>query len=197
MDKRGGILSFLIILNLVYVAAEAGFGFWTGSLGLLSDAGHNLGDAFSLVSLLLAFRMESSGKGGALVPILFVLNAVVLLFTAGAVFSEAVSRLCNPGNVVLSGTIISVTAGVGIVVNGVTAVILGSMAGKDRGTSGIFRYMIADTLVSVAVVVSGLFVRFAGYSAADSYVSLAIVLVLLYTACDFLFRFFKTKQIAQ
>lgn len=194
MDKRGGILSVLIILNLVYVAVEAGFGFWTGSLGLLSDAGHNLGDAFSLISLLLAFRMESSGKGGALAPLVLVLNAVVLLFSAGAVSSEAVSRLCNPGNVVLSGTIISVTAGVGIAVNGVTAVILGSMAGKDRG---IFRYMIADTLVSVAVVVSGLFVRLTGYSEADSYVSLAIVLVLLYTACDFLFRFFKTKQIVQ
>lgn len=194
MDKRGGILSVLIILNLVYVAVEAGFGFWTGSLGLLSDAGHNLGDAFSLISLLLAFRMESSGKGGALVPLVLVLNAVVLLFSAGAVSSEAVSRLCNPGNVVLSGTIIIVTAGVGIAVNGVTAVILGSMAGKDRG---IFRYMIADTLVSVAVVVSGLFVRLTGYSEADSYVSLAIVLVLLYTACDSLFRFFKTKQIVQ
>ena len=52
-----GIYIVSIALNLLFVAVEAGVGLWQGSLGLLSDAGHNLGDVFSLVLALVAFRL--------------------------------------------------------------------------------------------------------------------------------------------
>ena len=46
-----------ITLNLAFVVAEFVAGFWYNSLGLLSDAGHNLGDVASLVLAMLAFRL--------------------------------------------------------------------------------------------------------------------------------------------
>ena len=46
-----------IVLNAGFVVAEFIAGFWYNSLGLISDAGHNLGDVFSLVLAMLAFRL--------------------------------------------------------------------------------------------------------------------------------------------
>ena len=46
-----------ITLNILFVLVEFGIGFYYDSLGLLSDAGHNLGDVASLVLAMLAFRL--------------------------------------------------------------------------------------------------------------------------------------------
>ena len=48
---------FCIVLNVLFVAVEAGVGFYGQSLGLLSDAGHNLGDVFSLVLALFGIQL--------------------------------------------------------------------------------------------------------------------------------------------
>lgn len=55
-----GIYRISIALNLAFVLIETGVGLWKGSLGLLSDAGHNLSDVFSLVLALIAFRLAAS-----------------------------------------------------------------------------------------------------------------------------------------
>ena len=55
-----GIYWISIALNLAFVLVEAGVGLWKGSLGLLSDAGHNLSDVFSLLLALIAFRLSTS-----------------------------------------------------------------------------------------------------------------------------------------
>ena len=47
-----------IVLNISFVIVEFGVGFYYDSLGLLSDAGHNLGDVASLILAMLAFRLE-------------------------------------------------------------------------------------------------------------------------------------------
>ena len=46
-----------ITLNILFVLVEFGIGFYYDSLGLLSDAGHNLGDVASLVLAMFAFRL--------------------------------------------------------------------------------------------------------------------------------------------
>ena len=48
-SRYGHAFAIGVTLNIIYVALEAGFGFWTGSLALLSDAGHNLSDVFGLL----------------------------------------------------------------------------------------------------------------------------------------------------
>ena len=58
-----GIYLICIALNLAFVLVEAGVGLWKHSLGLLSDAGHNLSDVFALVLALIGFRLaRSSGS---------------------------------------------------------------------------------------------------------------------------------------
>ena len=56
-QSLNGIFILSIILNVVFVLVEAGVGLWQNSLSLLSDAGHNLSDVFSLVLVLVAFRL--------------------------------------------------------------------------------------------------------------------------------------------
>ena len=79
-----------IVLNAGFVVAEFIAGFWYNSLGLISDAGHNLGDVFSLVLAMLAFRLAKVSptlrytygykKSTILVSLL---NAVILLVAVG------------------------------------------------------------------------------------------------------------------
>ena len=47
-----------IALNVAFVVVEFAVGFWVGSVGLLSDAGHNLSDVAGLLLALLAFRLS-------------------------------------------------------------------------------------------------------------------------------------------
>ena len=121
-----GIYWISIALNLAFVLVEAGVGLWKGSLGLLSDAGHNLSDVFSLILALVAFRLAASHstkkftygykKGSILISLL---NAVILLVAVGAIIVESVHKLRNP--VAIDGGAVAWTAGVGIVINGLTA----------------------------------------------------------------------------
>ena len=60
LTSLNGVFILSIILNLLFVLVEAGVGIGTGSLGLLSDAGHNLSDVFSLLLALIAFRLAAS-----------------------------------------------------------------------------------------------------------------------------------------
>ena len=56
-QSLNGIFIFAIVLNVLFVLIEAGVGLWQDSLSLLSDAGHNLSDVFSLLLVLIAFRL--------------------------------------------------------------------------------------------------------------------------------------------
>ena len=115
------IFIFCIALNLLFVVIEAGVGFIYNSLGLLSDAGHNLSDVFSLLLALIAFRMAklhathhfTYGYKKATILISLV-NAVILLVAVGAILIESIYKLKHPEPV--SGEAISWTAGIGILI---------------------------------------------------------------------------------
>ena len=92
-----------IVLNAGFVVAEFIAGFWYNSLGLISDAGHNLGDVFSLVLAMLAFRLAKVSptlrytygykKSTILVSLL---NAVILLVAVGFILGESIDKLFHP-----------------------------------------------------------------------------------------------------
>lgn len=118
-----------IVLNLLFVLTEAVVGFIYNSLGLLSDAGHNLSDVFSLLLALFAFRMSRrQGNrhftyGYKKITVLASLtNAIILLIAVGAIITESVYKLRHPEPV--SGAAVSWTAGVGILINGLTTWLL-------------------------------------------------------------------------
>ena len=173
-----------IALNTGFVIAEAAYGFIANSLALLADAGHNLSD---VLGLLLAWVAASLAKrrpsarftyGMKRTPILASLaNAMLLLVASGAIVLEAVRRFGDPAPVA-EATVIWVAL-VGIVINGVTAA--GFMAGRknDLNIRGAFLHMVADAVVSLGVVVSGVVILYTGWQWLDPAVSIVIALVIV------------------
>ncbi len=179
-----GIFVFSIVLNLLFVVIEAGVGFYTGALSLLSDAGHNLSDVFSLVLVLVSLKLAavhstrrfSYGlkKSTILVSLL---NAIILLVAVGAIIIESLRKFGEPAAV--DGAAVSWTAFAGILINGATALLLMRDSRQDINVRGAFLHMAADTLVSLGVVVSGIVISCTGYYVIDPIVSLLIAAVIL------------------
>ena len=157
-----------IVLNAGFVVAEFIAGFWYNSLGLISDAGHNLGDVFSLVLAMLAFRLAKVSptlrytygykKSTILVSLL---NAVILLVAVGFILGESIDKLFHPRPV--DGDAVAWVAGVGVLVNALTAWLFVKDKEKDLNVKGAYLHMAADALVSVGVVVSGIVIQHTGW----------------------------------
>lgn len=185
------VFIFSIVLNVLFVIVEVGVGLWQNSLGLLSDAGHNLSDVFGLLLAMVAFRLskvESSKrftygykKSTVLISLL---NAIILLVAVGAIVIESVHKFSEPADI--NGLAVSWTAGVGIVINGFTAWLLMKNQKHDLNVRGAFLHMAADTLVSVGVLVSGIVINYTGLAVIDPIIGIVIALVILVSTWNLL-----------
>ena len=172
-----------VSLNAAFVVVEAVFGVLSGSLALLADAGHNLGD---VVGLLLAWgasvlvrRTPTSRHtyGFRRTSVLAsMVNAVVLLVAVGALGVEAIQRFGQPSPVA-SGTVMAVAA-VGVVINGFTAWMLHAGHAHDLNIRGAYLHMAGDAVISLGVVVSALVMSLTGWLWLDPAVTLAIALAI-------------------
>lgn len=180
-----------IALNLGFVVIETIVGVIYNSLGLVSDAGHNLSDVVSLILALVAFGLLSSHsrkgftygyrKSSVLISLT---NAVLLLVAVGVIVVESIHKFMDPAPI--SGEAISWTAGVGILINGFTTYLLMRKQGHDINTKGAYLHMLADTLVSVGVVISGVIISFTGWYVIDPVISLVIAVIILVSTWDLL-----------
>ena len=175
-----------IFINLLYVVIEFGTGLYYSSLALISDAGHNLTDVASLALALLAFRLakvKSSDKftyGYRKSTILVsLINSVVLFIAIGGILWESISRLHNP--VVVQGIPISIVAGIGIVINAVSALLFFREKDKDLNVKGAYLHLMADAAVSLGVVISGILIFLFHLYWLDLAMSLVIVAVIFYS----------------
>ena len=190
-QSLNGVFIFSIVLNVLFVLIEACVGLWQDSLSLLSDAGHNLSDVFSLLLVLVAFRLakvhsnERYTYGYRKSTVLIsLLNAVILLVAVGAIVIESIHKFSEPAEV--NGIAVSWTAGVGILINGLTAFLLMHGQKNDLNVRGAFLHMVADTLVSVGVVISGIIIYYTGWNMVDPIVSLIIAAVILISTWELL-----------
>lgn len=173
-------------LNLTFVVIEAAVGLTTHSLSLLSDAGHNLADVGSLALSLLAFRMmkvkanERYTFGYRKTSVLAALaNAVLLLVSLGAIIYEAVTRLFRPQP--LPGLSIAIVAGVGILINALSAWLFSKDKDKDINIKSAYLHLLADAAISAGVVVTGLLIYYTGWFWLDAAIGIVIALVILVT----------------
>lgn len=180
-----------IILNLLFVGVEAGVGLWQDSLSLLSDAGHNLSDVFSLVLVVVGLHLvkvhsnEHYTYGYKKSTILISLaNALLLLVAVGVIVAESVHKLREP--VPIDGAVISWTAGVGILINGLTTLLLMRGQKGDLNIRGAFLHMAADTLVSIGVVISGIVIKHTGWFIIDPIISIVIAIMILISTWELL-----------
>jgi len=173
-----------ITLNIAFVAIEAFYGWKVDSLALLADAGHNLSDVAGLVLAwggALAGRLRPDARhtyGWKRASILAAfVNAVLLLVAMGSLAWEAAHRLASPQ--VLEGVTIMVVAGIGILVNGATALLFMRGGEHDLNIRGAFLHMTADALVSAGVVLAGGLALWFGWNWIDPVMSLAIAVIIV------------------
>lgn len=173
-----------IVLNVAFVVVEFAVGLYYGSMGLLSDAGHNLSDVASLLLAMLAFRLAQAHatprytygykKSTVLISLL---NSVILLVAVGVIVAESVGRMLHPAPV--EGGAIAWTAGVGVVINGFTAWLFMKDKDKDLNVKEAYLHMAADALVSVGVLVSGVVISWTGWTIVDPVVGLVVAAVIV------------------
>lgn len=183
-SMKGRAFLFGIVLNTLFVIAEFTAGFLFNSMGLLADAGHNLGDVSGLLISLAAFLLARKRycrnytygfrKGTIWASLL---NAAILLFAVGAIVTECIRKFIDPAPV--GGWPIIITAGIGVVINGLTVFLFSGEKEHDLNVKGAYLHMLADTLVSIGVVLSGVVILWTGWTVIDPVIGLVIAAVIL------------------
>ncbi|GGC10649.1 cobalt transporter [Marinobacterium zhoushanense] len=183
-NTQGRAFIIAIALNSAFVITEFLFGFIANSTALMADAGHNLSDVLGLIlawSALLLSRRAPSQRftfGLRSSSILAALgNAMLLLLACGAIGWEAIERFFDSPAV--SGLTVTLVAGIGILINGYSALLFMRGQKQDINIRGAWLHMAADTAVSLGVVISGILIMFTGWYWVDPLISLVIVLVIL------------------
>lgn len=182
---HGKAFAIGIALNIIFVAIEIVYGLIANSSALLADAGHNasdvLGLAFAWAAAWLA-SLKPSGKytyGLRKTTILVsILNAILLFGAVTAIGWDAVMKLQNPQPV--GGTQIMIVAGIGVVINTITALLFIKGQKDDLNIRGAFLHMAADAGVSLGVVVAGLLILLTGKLWIDPVMSFIIIAVILW-----------------
>jgi cobalt-zinc-cadmium efflux system protein len=178
-------------LNLVFVIVEAIYGFLANSMSLFADAGHNLSDVLGLVIAWAAAMMAKQPAsprftyGLKKAPILAALaNSILLVMAVGAIGAEAIRRLLHPAST--DGETVVIVAAVGILINGLTAMLFAREREADINIRGAYLHMAADALVSGAVVVAGLVILWTGQRWVDPAMSLAVSITILWSSIGLL-----------
>lgn len=173
-----------VALNLGFVLVEAFYGWQASSLALLADAAHNLSDVGGLLLAWAAFaaarlkpnlRHTYGWRRGSILASFA--NAILLLVAMGSLAWEAIQRMQTPAPME-TGTVM-VVAGIGVIINTVTAWLFLTGSKGDLNIRGAFLHMAADALVSVGVVIAAALYLWQGWTWIDPVVSLLIALVVV------------------
>ena len=176
----GSALRTAAVLTIAFAVVEALGGWRTGSLALLSDAGHMLTDGAALglgaVAAWMARRPPSErhsyGLGRAEI-VAALINAGTMLVIVLGLGYEAVMRLRNPSAV--NGFAAALIAAVGL---GLNLWVMRRLHGHDMNTRAARLHVVGDALGSVAALASGALVALTGWTRADPLASLAICVLI-------------------
>lgn len=172
-----------LVLNSGFTIFEFIVGFFSGSLALVSDAGHNLTDSLSLLISLFATKISKRkanvehtyGYGRATI-LAALINGMLLFLLAIYIFYEAYHRFQNPQPV--EGGIVMLVAFVGIIINASIALLFRSNK-SDLNIRSAYTNMLFDALASVGALVAGLLIILTGLSIFDSLISIVIGVFLI------------------
>jgi len=173
-----------IALNVVFVVIGIAAGVVAHSTALLADAAHNFGDVVGLAmawgATVLARRTRTARRTYGLrrtTILAAVANGGLVLFAIGGVGWEAVQRLGSAPDV--RGGLVAAVAAIGVVLNGLAALMFARGRASDLNVRGAFLHLVADAAVSAGVVVAGLVVWRTGWSWIDPATSLAVSALIL------------------
>jgi cobalt-zinc-cadmium efflux system protein len=173
------------------MVAEVIAGVLSGSLALLSDAGHMLSDVGALAVALWAIRLAARPASGAWTfgwkraEILSAAgNGITLLVVSSIVTVEAVSRLLHPPEV--AGGAVIVVAAAGVAVNVTAAWVLARADRASLNIQGAFRHVLTDLYGFTGTLIAGVIIVVTGWTRADAIASLVVVALMLKAAWELL-----------
>jgi cobalt-zinc-cadmium efflux system protein len=184
--KIGGAAMYIAVaLTLGFAAVEAVAGLMSGSLALVSDAGHMVTDAVALgiaafaawISRRPPSKRHSFGFMRAEV-LAAVVNSAFMMALIIVIAGAAVMRLFNPHGV--NGETVTIVAGIGLVLNLFLAWLL-SRGESNLNSRAALLHVIGDVLGSLAALLSGLIVIYTGVTIADPLFSIFICALILFS----------------
>jgi cobalt-zinc-cadmium efflux system protein len=185
--RHRGRLWFAFGLLASVMVVEAVAAWWTGSLALLSDAGHLATDVLGIGMALAAIHAAGHARRAGVSHRTFGLyrlevlaalaNAVLLFAVAGFVLVEAVRRFGNPPEV-LAGPMLAVAAG-GLAANLIAFRLLHAGAHESLNVRGAYLEVLGDLLASVGVLVAAGVILLTGWSYADPILAVAVALFII------------------
>ncbi len=172
-------------LNTAFIGVEIFYGLIANSSALLADAGHNAGDVLSLIFAWAAIWLASVKPKGKYTYglrkttiLVSILNALLLFGAVIAIAWNAIGKFNNPEPI--AGSQVMIVAGIGVVINTITALLFIKGQKDDLNIKGAFLHMAADAGVSLGVVIAGLMIKLTGIQWIDPIMSFVIILVILW-----------------
>ncbi|OQD79769.1 hypothetical protein PENANT_c044G08965 [Penicillium antarcticum] len=198
-EKDSRSIFYFMCLNFTFMLVQLSYGFLTGSLGLLSDSIHMFFDCLALVVGLCAAVMSKWPPNarfpygyGKVDTLSGFANGIFLMIISVEIIYEAVERLSSGSEMQRIGELLAVSiAGLAVNLVGIFSFEHGHHHGHDHGHGhshgnenmhGIFLHILADTLGSVAVVISTILVHYSGWSGYDPLASCFIAILIFASA---------------
>lgn len=183
----GNAFKIGITINIIFIAIEVLYGYYSNSMALIADAGHNFSDVlalvFSWIAVILSKRkptLKFTYGFRRSTILIALLNTIILLGAVAFIVWETIERLSKPA--VINANNVIVIAAIGIAVNGFTAWLFIKGKKHDLNIRSAFIHFIADALVSLGVVIAGIVMLFTGMVWVDSLFSFIIIAVILYSS---------------
>ena len=172
-----------LLITFAYALVEIAGGLWSGSLALVSDAGHMFSDAvalaFAAIAAWLARRPVSlrHSYGWARAEVIgAMINSLIMLGIIAMLVAEAVQRLLDPRPVIAAGVML--IAFIGLVVNGIVAYML-SRSERNLNARAALLHVLGDLVSSVAALIAGAVIYATGWLLIDPLLSLVIAGLIL------------------
>jgi cobalt-zinc-cadmium efflux system protein len=173
-----------LVLNAIIILTEFIGGYIINSLGLMSDAGHNLIDQGSLLLALYAHILAAQPatehrtfgyhRAGTVAAFL---NSLLLILTGSGIAIIAINRMFSP--VEVPGLWVMGIAGISLIANLAVALLLRQGAEEDLNIRGAFLHMMMDAWMSLGVIICGLGIALTGLTILDPLISLVLVIVIM------------------
>lgn len=175
---------YVTVLNVVITITEFIGGFFSGSLGLISDAFHNLEDSLSIVISYVANVIgqrknntkKTFGYKRAEILAAFV-NSIVLVVITLMMVVESFRRLSTPQHI--NGKLMMIVSLIGLAANFISMLMLFSGSKHNLNIKATFLHMLTDTLSSIGVFVASIFVILFNWNWVDPLITIVIAIWLL------------------
>lgn len=184
-DMSGRRFFWVTVLNVVITIAEFIGGGLSGSLSLISDAFHNLGDSLSIVVSYFAHRLskrpqnEANTYGYRRAQIITAfLNALALIIVCAILVIEAVRRISHPEPI--NGPLMLTVAVIGLAANVISAILLSAGSKNNLNMRATYLHIMSDALSSVAIIVGGILIQLFNWWWVDPLVTIAVALYIIY-----------------